>query len=63
MNFREIILFEMESRGISCAELSRISGVNQSNLSRFLKGDKRMVDTNIDKLITALDLSIVKIYR
>lgn len=48
--FRNDLREAMNSRGMSQSELSRVSGVEQYNLSKFLKGEREIVLRNALKL-------------
>jgi len=50
----------LASRGISCAEMAKLTGVDPSILSRFLSGEREIRSGTIDKLAEAFGLRIVE---
>ena len=63
---REDLIFEvteaicrvMEEKGISKAELSRMTGVSKSNITQLLSGDQNMRLTTVADLLFALDTKL-----
>ncbi|HSH50429.1 MAG TPA: helix-turn-helix transcriptional regulator [Bacteroidales bacterium] len=59
MKHVEIIKLAMAEKNISQSELSRKTGMNQSNLSLFLNGKRPASLKNIEKMFQVLDINFV----
>lgn len=57
-NIRRAILVKMEKRAIQRKELSEISGVNPSVISSFLRKQRPISLSSLEKLARALDLQV-----
>lgn len=49
-NFRKDLRMAMEAQSVTQSELSRMSGVEQYNISKFLNGDRDILLSNAMKL-------------
>lgn len=58
---REVILQAMEDRGESVLALSKLCGVSQPQLSRFVSGERDLRLESAEKLCEALGLELRKI--
>jgi len=56
---RDAVVARVQELGISGAELARRSGVNQSQVSRYLAGVQSIASGSLQHLLTALDLTVV----
>jgi transcriptional regulator with XRE-family HTH domain len=54
MEIKEALRRTLFEKGISGAELARASGVNRNQISEFMRGDRALTSTNIDKLLAGL---------
>lgn len=58
-SFSETIKQLIDGCGMTRYEISKLSGVEQSALSRFMSGERGLTTESIDKLAEALDWKIV----
>jgi len=52
---REALIQVKESRGISNADISRVSGISQNHLSQFFRGNRNATDQILDQILLAMD--------
>ena len=57
--FREKIKGTMYDKQISVKELARRTQINPSTISSFLVGNRAVSNENLDKILSALDLTLV----
>lgn len=57
--FREKIKGTLYEKGISINELAHKTGVNASTISSFLVGSRAVSNENLDKILGALELTLV----
>ena len=58
MEFKDRLNQALLMKGISAAELSRISGVNEGAISQYRKGGYKANQYNLEKIASALNVSI-----
>lgn len=55
---RDIIKKEIDQRGWSISKLSKESGIRYPSLTEFIKGNKNLESSNVDKILETLNLKI-----
>jgi transcriptional regulator with XRE-family HTH domain len=56
---RERLIQAIRDTGISQREVSRITGIDETLISRFLRGEREMSFKTIDRLLDGLELEVV----
>lgn len=58
MNFSSIVKATMKQKKMSYAELARLTGYSSQYISDLVSGERRWNEDTINKVCTALDISI-----
>ena len=59
MEFKERLKQAMDARGISATELSNKSGINKSQISRYLSGERSPKQDAVEQMAKVLNVSVV----
>lgn len=59
--FREIIKKRLEQMNLTQVKLADITKINKSTIASFIAGNRSISNNNIEKILTALKLTLVPI--
>ena len=58
MEFSESIVAAILGSGLSRYRIAKVSGVNESNINRFVSGERGMTTDSLDKIARVLRLKV-----